>query len=627
LTLFSQTVDSAKVYPLEEVTIVANRLRSNTKDLFTRVEIFNSEQLKTINGHSLADKIKVSPSVFIKSYGHTSSLQTISINGLGAEHSVILLDGVRLNSFQNSMVDMSLISMDNIERIEILNNGSSAIYGSDAISGVVSLITKNKHNLIDTNSSGIDASLTYGSYKTYRHYLSFTKAYPNFSTNIFLTREKSAGAYDYIFDNGTSKIKKQRQNSNYDFLSIGLNSQIIAYKNFFVKLFSNYFDNFRALPGIEVGSTPTNSDQRDRNWNNIISLENIVNASLSLKTIFNYQNNLMNYYLAPNVRSYYKNIINSFSTDLTYEQKFLSSLIGYNFSSASLYSNQLEGIPNRIQHSIYFSSNYEPLSFIKLFPSLRYDYISDIRKNVITYKIGLNVKPLENSNLRLRGNIGNNFRAPTFNDLYWKEAGNRELQPETSFNKEFGLSYDGENIVEYVFDFTYTNIKAHNKIVWIPTRNFLWKPINLDESLSNSYLFTLSLSKVINKISLRLMLGYNVIYSIKSKENYPGDPTNGKFFPYLPLKSIKSNFSLGYDKISLNLFFVHYDKRYSDFENLKPLRHINLLDTNLSYELNLFNFQIFVKFEVSNLTNTDYQVIPGYPMPLRNYKLTFSINN
>src|SRR5690606_20371165 len=85
--------------------------------------------------------------IFIKSYGNGSSLQTISMNGMETEQTLLLLNGSKLNSFQNAHIDLSVISKDNIERIEIVNNGYSSIYGSDAIGGVINIITtRNKSN-------------------------------------------------------------------------------------------------------------------------------------------------------------------------------------------------------------------------------------------------------------------------------------------------------------------------------------------------------------------------------------------------------------------------------------------------------------------------------------------------
>ncbi|MEZ4691172.1 MAG: hypothetical protein R3A12_13820 [Ignavibacteria bacterium] len=58
--------------------------------------------------------------------------------------------------------------------------------------------------------------------------------------------------------------------------------------------------------------------------------------------------------------------------------------------------------------------------FLRIFPSARYDYISDIDKNVFSGNFGINLKPFRKSDLNIKASAGNNFAAPTFNELYWK---------------------------------------------------------------------------------------------------------------------------------------------------------------------------------------------------------------
>ncbi|MCS7052392.1 MAG: TonB-dependent receptor plug domain-containing protein [Ignavibacterium sp.] len=628
LLTFSQVTDSVKFYSLDEVTVVANRIKTKTSDLFTKVEILDIEKLKNTNGFSLSDKLKTSPLTFIKSYGNVSSLQTISINGLGSEHSLILIDGVKLNSYQNSTVDLSLIPIENIERIEIINNGLSSVYGSDAISGVINLITKSSYKSNYPLPFGFNGSVSYGSYNTFRYHFALSNQIKSISSKFYLTREKSDGDYDYYFHSGNQRIKKQRQNANHEFYDIGFISEYFFNDYNLIKINSSFINHFKRIPGIEIGTPPTDSDQRDRNWNNLISLENKISKKLTSNTSFNFQNNLMNYRLKPNVNSYYKNIVLSLSQNLTLVEEKFSSTVGYNYSFATLSSNQIESKALRELHAFYISGNLNPITQISLFPSIRYDFISDIEKNVLTFKFGVNIKPFDDNDLRLRSNIGNNFRAPTFNDLYWKEAGNKNLLPEKSVNKELGILYKFNYLFDISFDITYTHIKADNKIVWLPARNFIWKPVNIASSTSENFLITLSIQKKIDdKINLDFDIGYNMINSIKTSEDFTNDPTKGKQFPHLPKHSFKSNLSFKYDLITLNLFYSHNYKRFSDFENLKPVNPINLIDGNIIFDLNLFDIELKFKFEVNNLLNFDYQIISGYPMPLRNYKLTLLFNN
>jgi outer membrane cobalamin receptor len=155
----------------------------------------------------------------------------------------------------------------------------------------------------------------------------------------------------------------------------------------------------------------------------------------------------------------------------------------------------------------------------------------------------------------------------------------------------------------------------------------LWAPINIASSESNNYLLNLTFDQQLSEqLNLRLNSGVNFINSKKTNESFVGDPTKDKYLPYLPLQSIKVGLMIEYKCLGLNLFYTHTGKRFSDFENNKQMNPFNILDGNILFKLSLWEIRAILKFEANNITNTDYQTISGYPMPLRNYFLTISIN-
>ncbi|MDZ7624590.1 MAG: TonB-dependent receptor [Ignavibacteriaceae bacterium] len=625
--LIAQESDSVKTYSLSDVVIVANRFENNVRDISTKVEVISEKKIQKLNGNRLPDIIKNSSSVFVKSYGSTPSLQTISINGLGAEHTLILLDGVKLNSFQNSVVDLSLIPIENISRIEVLNNGASSIYGSEAIGGVINIITSNKLSNNSDNDLQLKVGLSGGSYNTFRYSLGLYQKINSFDARIFYNKEKSDGSFNYYYDDGINITEKERQNAAYSIYDIGLNSQYIFDDYNRLKFISTYSDQDKQVPGIETGTPPAKTTQTDKNWNNILISENIVSTNYSFITSFNFQNNLMNYDVEPLTHSFYKNIVYSVSPELRWKNEDNNIVLGYNYSYGSLASNEVDSGAIRNIHSVYLSTGLLAAYGFRVYPSARYDHYSDLNEDVLTYKIGINYQPFSKVDLSFKANAGNNFRAPTFNDLYWKESGNKDLKSESSFNAEAGIIYFFNLFFTAQFEFTYTYILAKDKIVWTPQRNFIWTPINIAQSESNNYLVNLSLTKEVNEdITIGFESGINFTTSKKTSESFQNDPTNGKYFPYLPLQTIKSGLMLEYRFIGFNLFYIHTGKRFSDFENKKSLNPYNILDGNISIYTKIWEVNSVIKFELNNITNTSYETISGYPMPLGNFMLTLTIN-
>ncbi|MFN3871699.1 MAG: TonB-dependent receptor plug domain-containing protein [Ignavibacterium sp.] len=625
--LSAQTDDSLKTYSLSQVVVTATKLEIDPSYSPSRIEIINSNQINNSNGNRLADILNHSPAVFIKSYGSTASLKTISLNGLGAEHTLILINGVKINSFQNGQIDLSIVPKENIERIEIVNNGISSIYGSEAVAGVVNIITKNSnHNLFD-NSINVTGNAGYGSFNTSRLGVSLSNRINDFSFGIHYNKEKSDGNFDYYYNNGLEKILKKRENAAYNLQDVGINSQLLFNNKNRLFFYSTYSFQDKQVPGIETGTPPSKTEQKDKNWNNIISLENYFNEKLILKTNFNFQNNLMNYEIKPLINSFYKNIVASISPELNIKLSDYDISTGYSFTYADLKSHEVEDKSRRNQHALFISGSNNLFNNLKLFASLRVDHFSDLKKNALTSRLGFNFKPFDKIALNLRANVGNNFRAPTFNDLYWKESGNPNLKPERSFNFETGFLGLFELLIPIQFNFSFTYINAKDKIIWLPQRNFLWSPVNVGSSESKNYLLNLSYNqKISEQLELGLNSGINFINSKKTNESFHKDPTNDKYFPYLPLQSIKLGMMIDYKNFGIHLFYTHTGKRYSDFENKKPMNRFNILDGNITFDFSMWETKTSLKFEVNNITNTDYQIISGYPLPLRNFFLTLSIN-
>lgn len=626
-SLFSQEIDSAKKYILPEVPIIGSHLSIQNKDLATSIEVFNRTQIVKSNGYRLPEVIKNSNKVFIKSYGSAPLLQTISLNGLGAEHTIVLLDGVKLNSFQNSLIDLSLINLDNVERIEILSNGSSSIFGSDAIGGVVNIITENRVKSDEDKILNLRLILSKGSFNTNRFLIKLSKSLKNLSTAITFNRETSDGNFRYQYDNGINKQIKERENAAYKASDISLNIHYIFDNKTRIKYLSTFANQDKQIPGIETGTQSSLTSQLDKYWNNIMLFERDFSPLLILVNKINYQNNLMNYRIASLTNSFYKNLVYSFSSDFNIKSTVNPSTIGFEFTKASLKSNEIQDGAERNLYAFYATSCINVIEPIKIYPSSRLDIYSDLNEKVFTYSLGINYKPFSDIDFNIKANAGKNFRAPTFNDLYWKESGNKNLKPEKSINTEAGIYYSFESFIKGFVGLSYTFISAKDKIVWIPKRNFIWMPVNIATSVSKNLFLSVSFNKKLSEsIDLEVKAGTSLIRSIKTNENFTGDPTKDKYFPYIPLETSNISVFTEFLTFNMNLFFRHYDKRYSDFENKRPLNPYNILDGNLSAKFSVSDLLTELKIEINNITNTNYQVISGYPMPLRNFKFILSIN-
>ena len=617
----AQLYDSVKFYT-GEINVRGNRIITDKFYSPIKVQIINREEIENKNGESLAAVLQLAGGVFIKSYGGNASLTTLSGDGLGSEHTPILMNGFKLNSSQNAQVDLSTISKDNIERIEVMNNGSSSLYGSEAIGGVVNIVTRSDV----TKEIGIFINGQFGSYDQKKFQTRVLKSFKKLNFDLNFSKETSQNNYEYYFNNGVQYELKERVNSRYDInnYTAGLNYAISSLSK--INFYSELSNISRDIPGIETGSEASLTNQTDKNWNNIAAYESLLNENVFFKTQINFQNNLQNYNNHILTNSYYKNINLSNTSQINYSNENFLGITGYEISFASLNSNETVADIKRIQSSIFAISEIDLNNQFRIFPSIRADNISDINKTVITGKLGLNIKPFENQNFNVKTSAGNNFASPTFNELYWKDLGNLNLKPESSFNLDAGVIFGFDLYSHNSIEFTYTFINANDKIVWSPNSAGLWKPGNIGKSVSEVFSADLNIEKsVTENINTELSLNYSYTSSVKKSSDYAEDPTYNKQIFYTPNNLLKCNFNLSYFNTGINIFYSFTGKRYTDAENIGSLKGVNLLEGNIYQNFKISSVSAQIKFEVNNLMNENYQIISGYPMALRNFKVNLSL--
>ncbi len=129
---------------LDEVVVTATKTEKELKDVTQSVTVITGEEIRKSGATTVAEAVQHAVGVTINDNGPRGALQTISIRGASYAQVLVLLDGMRMNSPRDGGVDLSAlpVAMDDIERIEIVRGSSSALYGADAVGGVMNIITK-----------------------------------------------------------------------------------------------------------------------------------------------------------------------------------------------------------------------------------------------------------------------------------------------------------------------------------------------------------------------------------------------------------------------------------------------------------------------------------------------------
>ncbi len=106
------------------------------------VSVITREDIERLGARTVADVLALVPEVVVRSYGGLGGLAQVSVRGSTPSQVLVLLDGVPLNSVALGQADLSTVSVDAVERIEVLRGPFAALYGSGALGGVVNIVTK-----------------------------------------------------------------------------------------------------------------------------------------------------------------------------------------------------------------------------------------------------------------------------------------------------------------------------------------------------------------------------------------------------------------------------------------------------------------------------------------------------
>jgi len=143
--LFSEEEEKKPSPSLQyEIVVTANRLETPAKEVASSVTIITREDLEKMKKSTILEVLREVLGVAIIQNGGIGAAGSMSIRGANSEHTLIMMDGVELNDpiTPSRSYDLAHLVLDNIERIEILRGPQSTLYGSDAIGGVVNIITK-----------------------------------------------------------------------------------------------------------------------------------------------------------------------------------------------------------------------------------------------------------------------------------------------------------------------------------------------------------------------------------------------------------------------------------------------------------------------------------------------------
>ena len=637
---------------LSEITITESRRKEIIKS-----QRLDGAQLQSLNSQSVADALRYFSGIQVKDFGGIGGIKTINIRSMGSHHVGVFYDGLQLGNAQNGQIDLGRYSLDNIEEINLYNGQKSNIFQSAkdfGSSGTIYIRTRRprwsegeKYHLMAQVKAGsfglINPELVWEQRLSDRISLSASASYTNADGEYEFRYRRlnldGSVAYDTTATRHNSDIEAFRAEvSTFGFLDKG---------QWCGKVY--YYDSERGIPGAIVNNVFRNGERQwDRNLFAQGSFEYSFSPRYQIKGSAKWAWDYMRF-LRDDPKELY--IDNSFYQQEAYMS--VANVVHLNSwwdvsASVDAQWNTMNANLRNFMYPTRWSQYISVASAIKtgglsaqasvlgtfIQDRAGADYVggrSTTFYNEFTPAVFLSWQPIDAHDWQLNGFVKKAFRMPTFNDLYYTEIGNKNLEPEYTWQYSIGSRYQKalNNGLLKTFSVNgdaYYN-KVTNKIVAYPAgQQFRWTMLNLGLVEILGAEVGAETTMRFGEVDGALRLNYtyqNARDFTDSRDSYYGDQ-----IPYIPLHSGSVAGRLSWRGWDLNYSFIYTGPRYNAQENI-PQNYEQpwyTHDASLVWNFPLWGVKWRACLEVNNIFDQDYEVILNYPMPGRNYKVTLKVN-
>jgi len=612
------------MYQQHEVVVTATRTPISSIDAPSRVTSIDVNEMQNAGFNDAKSMLSFVDGIFVNDHG-PAQLGTVLMRGTSSEQTLFLFDGINLNNVQNGDVDLFLVPTSNLGSIEISQGGSSALYGANAVGGVVNLESKTPlDNLVRIDAEG-------GSYGNQLMGGEISEGIGMVRIDLTAQRQRGVNDFDFTLNDGTKDFPMKLTGADYleDTQSLKVFFPFPGSTTSF--LIQNISAN-RGTPGAVTDSAFVGT-ARETDKNTVAILRNngalgLFNYSASAGLIYSYLK-----YVDPDTadysyaNDYYKMVSLQPAVQFSYLKEQFSETMGIDAEFDRGQSDNMLGIKDRTRIGIFASGEYDLRNHLdletRLFCALRYDDYSDFGSSV-NPKVGINLTPLAGLPFHLRANVGTSYRVPTFNELYYAGQGNPNLKPEEATDYDAGAVLElNQSQILSELDLDYYNIDTRNGIEWRPTdpSELIWLPENYQKITSRG-------------IELSIDLKYNPFFALRGYYFFgrsldvsdPSDPTTyEKQLIYIPQQQSSITIEATPGIFTFTAAIQYIGQRFYATDNSMALSPYAVTYISASARIDAGSLEMFPIVSVDDLFNREYEVAYEFPMPGRTYRLGLSL--
>ena len=581
MTLFSQ--ENKAVQELDTILIKSTRIDLPFKENSRTITVITSEVIKNSAVTNVADLLQQVAGVDIRRRGTAGSQADLYIRGGGFDQTLLLIDGIKMDDAQTGHHTMNAaLPIEVIERIEIIKGPAARVFGQNAFTGAINIVTKNK--LTNTVSANIET----GSFGQLNGSVTVGKAFENTSIIAHVGVLSSDG------------YRTNSDYTNYNYFLKGIFNK----KNQPIEVLATFFDKKFGAENFYTTNPAWNEYEETQS--------SLFGVSTSFKTAkfkitprIYWRRGQDLFLLKREDPSFFRNlhITNKVGveTNVSYTSDLGITGFGVDISKFFIRSNNL-GNRNRTMANLFLEHRFKLGEFVDITPGVAATYFSDFDFNAFP---GLDVGVQLSEKLKVYGNIGYTFRVPTFTDLYYRDpgtSGNPDLEPESAFAQELGFKFtdnnfsgsmsifnrDSDNLIDYIRPNAGVSVFTATNIANVNTQGF---------ELEGAYHFKLK------KYKQSVTFGYtylddDILDQNKDLSRYSLNTLKHQFITRFSSKLLKN--------VRQNIIYKHAERSVGS--------SYNVWDAAIIVDFSTFDFTV----TANNIFNANYIESGFVPMPSSN---------
>ncbi len=554
-TSFASAVIDKPVLDLGEIIISASKSESKLRDSSKSISVITTEDIKMSTSNSAADILNILPGVFVHKTGQFGR-NDIVIRGHGSRgrRVMVLIDGRPEKMGLFGCTITHTLQIENVDRIEVIRGPESVLYGSDAIGGVVNIITKKAK----TKTEG-DVSVSYGSFDTQEYRLRQGGDINNFN---------------YYFNFDRIQSRGHLPNSDYNHKNYSLSLGYKVSDALSLSFNSGYFDGFKREP--QPSAENTWNDYKRGSFD--LTLDGgWAGFTQQIKIYRNFGHHRFSD--GYHSKDYTDGVM--FHINISpYQGNNLISGIEYRRLSGKLFSGGIPGEYSKEEKALFFQDEQRLFDEkIILNAGVRYNNDS-ISGDFFSPSAGLVWHALDNVLFRL--SCARGFRAPQLNELRFYNTSNPDLKAEKVWNYEAGINYKLNNSL--ILDCAYFIMKADS---FIRVANGKFQ--NIDELEFNGF---------------EVSLGYNFLDNMAARLSFTR-LDSGKYTQGRPENELGLSLLYSRDKYKFSLNAQCVDNYFASDEKKEAIPNFLIVNTKYIYDIS-DSLECFLSVE--NIFNVEHKL-------------------